>query len=233
MLWTLTDGAFEEHLPDRSNTIHQDLQRHCGVANESEFHAVVWDFVLAAMSRRDVGDHVSNERAVTTFSTGVTVVTAPSVCQCGVTAIAAPMYRLRWGDGIRHRSAVATTDTCNNLLSQYGRQKSLTVSFTCMEGLPDISRISLSMCHTDPSDGQRHRRTASGARRVYSTSNVVTQIPSACEPPQRERGCTVADKGDDSTPTSQSGRLEVDWQIIGFAIKVSRPRNATGARLIH
>ena len=25
----------------------------------------------------------------------------------------------------------------------------------------------------------------------------------ACEPPQRERGCTVADKGDDSTPTSQ------------------------------
>ena len=65
------------------------------------------------MSRRDVGDHVSNERAVTTFRTGLTVVTSPSVWQCGVTVIAAPRYRLRWSDGIQHRSAVATTDACN------------------------------------------------------------------------------------------------------------------------
>ena len=68
----------------------------------------------------------------------MTVVTAPSVFQCGVTVIAAPRYRLRWSDGIRHNSAVATTDTCNNLLSQYVREKSLTASFTCMEGSLDI-----------------------------------------------------------------------------------------------
>ena len=77
MLGTLIDGAFEEHLSDKSNTIHQELQRHCGVANESEFHEVCGIFVLAAVSRRDVGDHVSNERAVTTFYSGVTVVTTP------------------------------------------------------------------------------------------------------------------------------------------------------------
>ena len=54
VLGTLTDGAFEEHLSDKSNTIHQDLQRHCGAANESEFHAVVWDFGL--------GCHVKTRR---------------------------------------------------------------------------------------------------------------------------------------------------------------------------
>ena len=74
-------------------------------------------FCLGRYVRRDVGDHVSNERAVPTFHTEVTVVTAPSVFQCGVTVMAAPRYKLRWGDGIRHGSAVTTTDTCNNFFS--------------------------------------------------------------------------------------------------------------------
>ena len=63
------------------------------------------------------------------------------------------------------------------------------------------------MCHTDPSDGQRHRRTASGARRAYSTSDFVIQILSACEPPQRERGT----KEMTQHQRLSLGRLEVDW----------------------
>ena len=55
VLWTRTDGAFEEYLPDRSNTIHQDLQRHCCVAMSPNSTQSCGILVLAAMSRRDVG----------------------------------------------------------------------------------------------------------------------------------------------------------------------------------
>ena len=55
VLWTLTDGAFEEYLPDRSNTIHQDLQRHCGEVMSLNSTQSCGIFVLAAMSKRDVG----------------------------------------------------------------------------------------------------------------------------------------------------------------------------------
>ena len=71
----------------------------------SEFHAVAWDFCLVAVSRRDVG-YLSNERAVTTFHIGVTVVNAPRCLLMWHNSDSRAQVQFSLG---------TTTDTCSNL----------------------------------------------------------------------------------------------------------------------
>ena len=67
------------------------------------------------------------------------------------------------------------------------------------------------MCHTDSRDGQRHIRNTSGARRAYSTSNVPSRTPSACDHHSASEAAQWLTRETTQHQRLSLRRLEVDW----------------------
>ena len=73
------------------------------------------------------------------------------------------------------------------------------------------ARISPSHVHTDPSDGQRHRRAASGAQRVYSKSNVPSRRRQLVKHHSASEGAQWLRRETTQHQRLNLGRLEVDY----------------------
>ena len=107
------------------------------------------------MSKKRLGDHVSNERVVTAL-------------RCSRIGNSAQVHSL-WGDGIRHRSA--TTDFVATHYSQMGARSRRPSALHVWQDRQTYLGLISHVPHRSQRR-QKHRKISSGARGAYSTRTV-------------------------------------------------------------